>query len=501
MKEHSSSRSILKNSALNFGTQLLVVVVAFISLPILVRTLSPSDFGLLSLLWAVIGYFTLFDFGISRAVTKMLSGARDTSDSNEITSIIWASLAIGAVIGSLGMLLLYVFSPALLELLNIEPVNYAESLRSFRAAAVGIPFMVLYGILRGIQTAYYKFSLMNIYQFILGTVQWVGSVIVVSMGYGLYEVIICIVIGRMIVTLLSFLQLPFFITGFNLVRFKCEIGHISRLLRFGGWISVSQILSPIFSYLDRFFIGRFVSIAAVGYYTIPSEMLSRILIIAMSIVGALFPMMSEVVQRDVLKELYLRSIRFLIVALVPLILVLMLFSREVLTLWVGKTVAEHSYVVFIIVCLGIFFNSIAQIPTTLLHAIDRPKYTGILNMAEIPLIIALNILLIPSFGIIGAAVSWTVRVIVDCGLLIILADSSVKSDVHKSYFPTRIFMLIIMAASAVTFIVYQWEIPLLIKIFIAVSMLILYSLSAWGHAFFEQDRNSLRLIFKKIWMG
>lgn len=490
---------------MNFGAQLLVVVVAFICLPILVKLLSPTDFGLLSLLWAVIGYFTLFDFGISRAVTKLLASLRGNDDEQELSSIIWASLVVGTSIGLFGMLLLYVFSPVLMDVLNIDPGVYAESVQSFRAASYGIPFMVLYGIMRGIQAAYFKFTLMNLYQFLLGIIQWVGSVVVVLLGLGLYEIILCIVAGRMVVTMLSLMQLPSIAIGFSFKRFVWNTKDMRRLVNYGGWVSLSQILSPVFSYLDRFFIGRFVSIAAVGYYTIPSEMLSRILIIAMSLVTVLFPALSEYAkgeeQTEKMNKLYVRSTRFLFVALFPIIVILSLFSYEILSLWVGPTAADQAHAVFIILCVGIFFNSMAQIPTTLLHAIGKPRMTGLLNLIELPLLVAMNIVLIPVMGIVGAAIAWSVRVMIDCVVLIVLAERNIDKKTGERYFVSNTFLIAAFMFCGVCAMMIYLDAPSLSKFALAVVFGLAYATIVWIYALNREDKESLYHITRKLWMA
>ena len=66
-------RSFAKDSVLNLITQVLVSVVAFLCVPSIVRMLGVEKFGLLSILWLFVGYFSLLDFGIGAASVKFLS--------------------------------------------------------------------------------------------------------------------------------------------------------------------------------------------------------------------------------------------------------------------------------------------------------------------------------------------------------------------------------------------------------------------------------------------
>ena len=49
----------------------------------------------------------------------------------------------------------------------------------------------------------------------------------------------------------------------------------SRLLRFGGWMTVSNIVGPLMVTLDRFLIGALISVSAVAYYATPYEVVSQ----------------------------------------------------------------------------------------------------------------------------------------------------------------------------------------------------------------------------------
>lgn len=69
----TSGRLLARNTLWNLLGTLLPMGVAVVSIPPLVRALGLDRFGLLSLAWVVIGYFSLFDVGIGRALTKLVA--------------------------------------------------------------------------------------------------------------------------------------------------------------------------------------------------------------------------------------------------------------------------------------------------------------------------------------------------------------------------------------------------------------------------------------------
>ena len=66
-----------------------------------------------------------------------------------------------------------------------------------------------------------------------------------------------------------------------------------RLLRFGGWLTLSNIVSPLLTYLDRFLVGGMLSAAAITYYVTPYEIAGRVLVVPAALAGVLFPAMSR----------------------------------------------------------------------------------------------------------------------------------------------------------------------------------------------------------------
>src|SRR6185436_20174082 len=148
---------------------------------------------------------------------------------------------------------------------------------------------------------------------------------------------------------------------------------IVRMLRQGGWITVSNIISPLMLYLDRFLIGALVSMAAVAYYATPYDMLMKLLVIPAALLGVLFPAFAATFDRDRAATAILleRAVRLMLVAMFPFVIVLVTFAHEGLTLWLGGDFARFSASVVQWLAAGVFINSIGYIPFSAIQAIGR----------------------------------------------------------------------------------------------------------------------------------
>src|SRR3546814_12302078 len=76
---------------------------------------------------------------------------------------------------------------------------------------------------------------------------------------------------------------------------------LKTLLSQGIWMTASNLIGPLVQKLDRFIIAGLATAAVVAYYTVPSEMMLRLLIIPGDLASALFPKLRSE-ERSVGKE-------------------------------------------------------------------------------------------------------------------------------------------------------------------------------------------------------
>ncbi|MBI5020381.1 MAG: flippase [Ignavibacteriales bacterium] len=495
---------VVKNTFYNLITQLILMAVVIWSLPNILHGLSKEGFGLLSLIWAVIGYFSLFDFGLSRANTKFLAEAVALDDKLNIRKLVWTSLFITSIIGIVFGIMLISLTPIFVrDIFKVDESLMNIAISSMIASAIGLPFMLLFGSIKGFQMALQRFDLVNIFQSILGVGQWLGAVLLITFGFGIKEIIYLTIGIRILMTIIAFAGLsrliPHIYDSINI----WDKDTIKSILKFGSWLTISQIISPLFLYLDRFLIGILLSLSAVAVYTLPQEAISRFLIIPLSLTTTLFPALSG---QSVLNaggnkvmDIYDKSIKYLFIFLLPIIIFLIVNTQEIINIWIGNGYASESIIIFQILLIGFFFNSLAQIPATTLHALNRPDLTAKFHLIELPILIILNLVLIPIFGIMGAAIAWTVRVVIDAVLLFAGVNRiSVKSFEFKSLFINYgryPFHLIVAFLSLIIFFISSNN---LVNAIISVAFLLLYFLTVWYYFLNSQEKENLVLIRSKL---
>jgi len=396
------------------------ILVAVFCIPLLIRGLGTDRFGVLTLVWALIGYASLFDLGLGRALTQLVAKKLGAGDEREIPALAWTSLLLMLLLGLVGAAAVVLASPWLVHrVLHIPGALQAETLRSFYLLGLSIPVVINTAGLRGLLEAYQRFGLINALRIPMGVFTFAGPLLVLPFSKSLFPVVAVLVVGRLIVWA-AHLLLCLRIMPALRQRITWQLSAIGPLLRFGGWMTVSNVVSPLMVTMDRFLIGALLSVAAVAYYVTPFELVTKLLLIPGALVAVLFPAFSTsfVQDRNQTALLYGRTIKFVLLALFPVVLLIVVFAQDGLKLWLGADFAQNSGRVLQWLAVGVFLNCLGQVPFALVQGVGRPDLTAKLHLIELPTYLLALWWLISARGIEGAAIAWTGRVAVDALVLL-----------------------------------------------------------------------------------
>lgn len=425
----TSGRRLARNVLWNLmgtGAPLLVALIAF---PILIEGLGIERFGVLMLAWMVVGYFSLFDLGLGRAVTKLVAEKLGEGKCSEIPTLIWTAVSLMAFLGVLGAVIVAALTPRLVaNILEIPPELQPETSTSFYLLAVSIPIVISTTGLRGILEAHQRFGLVNAVRIPLGVFTYLGPVLVLPFTDGLVPVIVVLVFARLI-SWCAYAVLCLKVERALLGSFGIHRAMIKPLISFGGWMTVTNIISPVMVYMDRFLIGAMLTMTAVTLYATPYEVVTRLLIVPVALMGVMFPAFATAIVQDSAHaaRLYGRSVFYVFLLLFPAVLIIVTFAREGLTLWLGGEFSGDSSLVLQILAFGVLLNCLAHVPSGLIQGAGRPDLTAKLHMIELPFYLLVLWWLLGNYGIVGVAIAWLVRVSLDALLLFVMAHKLLPS--------------------------------------------------------------------------
>ena len=274
---------------IGLGAPLLVAVG---TIPILIHELGPSRFGLLTLIWAVVSYFGLFDLGLGRALTQQLAVVFENKEHQKVGELVGTATVLMAMLGVVAGSLMAAVASWGVGLIQDVP-DRQEAINAVYAMALAMPFIVLTSGFRGILEARHAFGIVNLIRLPMGLFTFLGPLVVVLYGGSprLDYIAWVLVAGRVIACVVhayyAWRVLP---RECSALAWQAEL--VGPLCNSGGWLTVSNIISPLMSYLDRFVLGVIVSASAVAYYATPQELVLKLAIVPMALTAVLFPTLS-----------------------------------------------------------------------------------------------------------------------------------------------------------------------------------------------------------------
>ncbi len=163
---NGSGLRLTRNILWNLIGQSLPLLVGLAAIPITVRYLGDARFGLLGLVWAIFGYFSVFDLGLGRATTKFVSellGTEGEGEPAELSALVAGSVVAQTSMGVIGGTALWFATPLLVnDVFRIDVAFRAEAVSTFHVLAALLPVLLFTLSLRAILEGAQRFDLVNL---------------------------------------------------------------------------------------------------------------------------------------------------------------------------------------------------------------------------------------------------------------------------------------------------------------------------------------------------
>lgn len=405
--------SLGRNTLYNLAGQAAPLVVSLVTVPVYLHLVGIERYGVLAITWMMLGYFGLFDLGLTRATSYRIASQRDEPSLNRARTF-WTAVSVSLALAMAGAVLLYAgghwyFSGPF----EVGPELRAEALQALPVLALALPGAIVASVLNGALQGREHFFEVNAIGIVSATLTQLVPVFVAWwFGPHLLGLLAASVAVQFVAIAVLWHRCRHRILDGH--RFTASRAEARELLRYGGWITVSSALAPIMVVVDRFVIGSAINAAAVATYSVPAQLAQRASMIPYALATALFPRLSADTDRAKSIELAQTSTRTGMAVLTPVVVVGICAMGPFLTIWLGGRLAPVAALVGQVALLGWWVNGIAINPFALLQASGRPRSTALLHLVELPLYGTLLWVLTGRYGLVGAAAAFTIRCAVDC---------------------------------------------------------------------------------------
>ena len=414
--------SITKNIYWNVFGNFVPLLVGFVSVPYLIKNSSVEIVGILTIIWGIIGYLSLFDFGLGRVITRKISLILNGDSLHEVRLIAKSGLKFTLWMGFFGGgILLLLSNNIAYSWLNVSEVYKRDVYYSLIISALCIPITTATVALKGVLEGFEEFKIVNLLRMILGATNFgLPAVSLTIHGDSIAWMTFYLFVSRFFMFFIHFIFVNKLIKKKWL--FEKSDKKIGEFFVSGFWMTISNLILPLGAVADKFVISSVLGASAIAFFTVPSEILTRVLIFPVALTGALFPRIAYVysINKSEAKKIYQKYLKISTVLMSILLMILLIFSQIGLSIWLGKEFSEKAWAIFCILSVGIFFNGIAQIPFATIQAVGMAKRAAMLHIIEFVIYVPLLYASLNFLGLIGGAIVWSTKMFVDLiGLLII----------------------------------------------------------------------------------
>jgi O-antigen/teichoic acid export membrane protein len=492
--------SLLRNAFSNLLGAVIPALVALGTVPLVVKGLGDANYGVYSLVTAIVGYFAVIDINVTAGSVKFIAEFNAHKDQRRIDETVFFGLSVYSLLGLLGGIGLFAGAHFFVtSVFTVPPRLVGEAVATLRLAALGFFLGQLQSYLNSIPQSLMRYDIASRIEMVFGTLVPLLTVAVLMLGYGLFEVILlrivasainCAVLWRCIRRLLPALSWR-----------KPGAAIRRELLGFSAYSFLSRFATLSYAYADKLIIGALVGVTGLAYFTVASTLANRILSLTYRLSGVFFPAASALAARgelERLRTLYLKASRYVVFINASVLVLVAVFSYQILYYWMNPQFARAGQVVLAVMALSQFIDSLTSLPSLVNDGMGHPRFSGMFALARAVFGLVVVWLGVDGWGIAGAAWGHLIAsVLLTCAFLVAVHGRTVPArlaDLARHAYLPSVFGVGLVAVLATAGNRMFDGGPLDLVLLVLLTMALLF---AWG-ALFVIEKDDKLLAWSRV---
>ena len=489
--------TILKGAAVTSVGIFFSKALSYFYRVIVARMLGTEAYGNLSIGIMVVGIATTIGiFSLHEALNNYIPKYKQRDDWSGIKGLVKSTFKIGLLASLFTSLALFFGSGIIANRIFEEP----ELVNVIKIMALVPPFSIIGSLAldttKGLQIAKYHAFTRQIMQPI---VQLIATVVLVVLGFEIAGAAFGWFLGAFASAVLG-LYFMEYRAGPILRRDVSGRNQGEKALRYSFPLLLSGAVGTVVGWTDTAFLGYFLDSTAVGLYNAALPTALLLLIPYQALSSLVLPSMSEVIERDdrELSSTLKTVARWTFMISFPIFCLMALFSEQILHVLFGTDFTSASTALTIL-SFGYLFSASVGHLDSVVKALGHTNLIFKNTLVNVVVNIALNIILIPSYGMIGAAVATTISTVFAQSLLLFevyyfQGSSPFTSSTLKPAFSAGISLVTVYILLKIVFN----TVPLWALLPGIISYLLLYLIFTYLLGLEEADKEILETINTKV---
>jgi O-antigen/teichoic acid export membrane protein len=402
--------------ARNVATRYLALVVdallGLVVLPFNVRHLGTSAYGLWMLTASITVYFSVLDLGFGGSITKFVAqyrALRDARSLNEIVSTLFMSFT---VIGSIAYLVFLGLAWHIDRVFNLsaDQVSTARSLMLVVGVYVSasFPASIFGGVINGFQ----RYDVNSVVGTVSSLVVAAVNVMMLLFGFTLVQLVTATTVVKILTYVFYGWNAFTIFPALSITPALFRWSRLREVTSFSVYISILDWAGKLNYSADAIVIGAFMSSAAVAVWTVPQRIAEMLQRLTNQFNNVLFPVVVDGhagSKPELLRAVFLQGTRISVLSVAPGAAITLLLAKPLIGSWVGPRFSDAVPVLQILM-LVVAIRVANASATTILKGAGRHRFLAMSNLSMALVNVALSLLLIRPYGLIGQAVGTFVPV-------------------------------------------------------------------------------------------
>lgn len=375
---------LASNAVSNLLGAAIPALVALATVPMVVAGLGDANYGVYSLVTAIVGYFAVIDINVTAGSVKYIAEYNARQDRARIAETFCFGVIVYALLGMAGGLGLFVGARTLVTgVFAVPQALEPEAVATLQLAALGFFLSQLQNYLQSVPQSLMRYDLSGRIEMFFGTVVPLATVAVLMAGFGLFEVILVRVVSSVVHGLVLWRVVRRLLPGLAWRRPGAEIRH--RMLNFSAYSFLSRFASLSYAHADKLIIGSLVGVTGLAYFAVASTLANRVLGLTYRLSGVFFPAASALAAAGELARLdraYLKATRYVVYLNGAALVMVAVFAHPILHYWMNPQFADAGALVLAVMAASQFVDSLTSLPSLVNDGMGHPRVSGLFAVAR-----------------------------------------------------------------------------------------------------------------------
>jgi stage V sporulation protein B len=429
-----------KDTSWAFISIAIAAVIQFFLRILLARYYGAGDLGLYTLAFSIYSFGLIFSgFGVDSGLVKYT--AESEGNSSRVNELVTGGVTLSFITGCVMGAILYLSSSYIANTFFKMP----ELTVLLQIISIAFPFIALekaaLGFLNGVRRMR-LYALINIIQN--------GLVIILTLiftltGYDIKYVVVALVVPVVLMSFISIIYIRNSISKPNLLE---HLTIIKILFTFGLFVVLANTMGTIMTYISSTLLGYYLTDVDVGIYAAAGILIQAIIILPAAVQRITGPMIANYWGKGEVRNIeHIVNITMKYTAFYAILsaFIIGFLSQDLIKLLFGLEFLSASLPLQILL-VGIIFSAIQISVGNALSSTAYVKMIFRLTSIGVLLSLILNILLIPRFGIIGAAIATSSTNLISSLIMLYFTQRLIKIKIDWLWFIKLIGLTIIIIA-------------------------------------------------------